>query len=336
MPRPTRTAPPINDRKLTILLRRQSGVAQVAQLSAAGVTPADLRRMVRRRELVRAAHNVYIDHTGELTALQKAWVAVLRCAPPGAAGLADESALAIAHRNDATTMGTPIHVAVAAHHTVGTIDGVHVHHVRNLDRQLHKHGHPPRLRAEYAALRAASRVTEPWAQVAVLADAVNRKSTTTRALRKALDDLPRLPQRRRIAALVEDLSEGTCSVLEHAYLTMVERPHGLPRPARQGRRVAAGRSEFRDIDYPDLGVVIELDGRAFHEGAEAWDRDHERDLDDSVAGRVTIRLGYRQVMSRACATAEKIASVLRDHGWQGEPLRCPACPTRLTAYRDVV
>jgi hypothetical protein len=327
MPRPVRKAPPIDADALRFLLRRQSGVVQVAQLTGAGVTNGDLQRMQRQRKLVRVAHNIYVDHTGDLTPLQQAWVAVLRCGPAGTAGLADESALAIAHRGDGSTIGSPIHVAVAAHHSLPPIPGIRVQRVSNLDDELQKHGRPPRLLPSYAALRAASRQTDPVAQIALLAGAVNRRSTRPRDLQRALAKLPRLVGRAQIAALVDDLAEGVCSVLEHAYLTKVERPHGLPKPDRQRRRSKSGRSEFRDLEYPGLGLVIELDGRAFHEGIDAWDNDHERDLDDIVDQKDTVRLGYGQVIRRGCATAATLNLVLRNHGWDGHATQCPACPT---------
>jgi hypothetical protein len=326
MPRPVRKAPPIDERALRFLLRSQCGIAQAAQLADAGVTKADIRRMVRQRRLVRVALNVYVNHTGALTPLQLAWVAVLRCGPPGTAGLADESALAIAHRSDGSTIGSPIHVAVAAHRTVARIPGIRVHHVSELDGKMQKNGRPPRLLPAYAALRAASRLTDPVAQVALLADAVNRRSTRPRDLQNALASLRRLAGRAQLVAVVDDLAEGVCSVLEHAYLTKVERPHGLPAPDRQRRRSKSGKSEFRDLEYPELGLVIELDGRAFHEGVEAWDNDHERDLDDRVERRGTIRLSYGQVFRRSCETAAKLAVVLRNQGWDGQLTRCPECP----------
>jgi hypothetical protein len=283
--------------------------------------------MVRKRLLVRIAHNVYVNHTGELTPRQRAWVAVLRCGPAGTAGLSDESALAIAHRRDGTTIGTPIHVAVPAHHRVKCVPpDVRLHHVNDLDKILQKQANPPRLLPAYAALRAAARLTDPVAQIALLADAVNRRSTRPRDLKKALVDLTCLPQRSIISALVDDLAEGACSVLEHAYLTKVERPHGLPKPDRQRRRSKSGKSEFRDIEYLEIGLVIELDGRAFHEGVDAWDNDHERDLDDSVDQRETVRLSYGQVFRRGCETAAKLGVVLQNHGWEGHPTKCPSCP----------
>ncbi|WP_075052015.1 hypothetical protein [Gordonia malaquae] len=46
----------------------------------------------------------------------------------------------------------------------------------------------------------------------------------------------------------------------------VERAHGLPAPLRQAP-TGVGRPGFRDLDYPEWGVVVELDGRLGHADA---------------------------------------------------------------------
>ena len=76
------------------------------------------------------------------------------------------------------------------------------------------------------------------------------------------------------------------------------------------------------MEYGAFGVVIELDGRAFHASAAAWDRDHERDLDDHVAGRTAVRLGWGQVFQRSCRTAGKVGVILSRHGWHGTATPC--------------
>lgn len=325
MPRPQRKALPIDQRKLAYVLRRQSGITHVRQLTDAGVTDSDIQQMLRRRLLVRVRPGVYADQTGELSIVQRAWVATL---VPRRGAIADASALELAERANGDRLRLPIHLAVPSHCTVGADpDYVVVHHVARLEGKVHWSASPPRMRAEFAALRVASQATTEADRIAVLADAVNKRLTTTKALRSALAELPALPHRALLRDLLEDLSSGACSVLEHAYLTRVERAHGLPSAGRQVRRTNGGRTQFRDAEYTEFGVAVELDGRAFHEGISAWDRDHERDLDDLVAGREAIRLGYGQVMDRACATAGKVAAVLRRRGWTGVLTKCSSeCP----------
>jgi hypothetical protein len=117
-------------------------------------------------------------------------------------------------------------------------------------------------------------------------------------------------------------------VLEHGYLTEVESRHGLPRGRRQPSHRHGGSTVFRDVEYSSLGVIFELDGRLFHTSTEARDRDMDRDLDAAVDGTETIRLSYGQVFDRPCATAHKVAAVLRRRGWQGWIRPCEECPAQ--------
>ena len=70
-------------------------------------------------------------------------------------------------------------------------------------------------------------------------------------------------------------------MLEHGYLTLVERPHGLPAGRRQVRDSRHGPL-YRDVVYGELDQVVELDGRMWHDSAEQHDADLDRDLDAAV------------------------------------------------------
>ena len=143
--------------------------------------------------------------------------------------------------------------------------------------------------------------------------------------------MTRLSQREMLVAVLADVAEGTCSVLEHAYLARVERAHGLPPGLRQVPAVGAdGRRMLRDVVHggsrPRWRQVVELDGRLYHDSATARDRDLERDLDTALEGADTVRLGYGQVLGRPCSTAAKLGRLFQLRGWGGEPNACPACP----------
>jgi len=138
----------------------------------------------------------------------------------------------------------------------------------------------------------------------------------------------RASNRAELAAVLNDVATGTCSVLEHLFLTQVVRAHGLPEPERQSPRVVmedGGRHEYRDAEWVAHSLVVELDGRLFHDNAGQRDRDLERDLDDVTGGRVTARLGWGQVSRRACRTARRLEQLLRTRGWEGAVSRCPEC-----------
>src|SRR5690606_14421858 len=110
---------------------------------------------------------------------------------------------------------------------------------------------------------------DDMAAIAVLADAVQARRTTPQRVRAALHGRTRVARRAFLGAVLDDIATGTGSVLEHGYLTRVERPHGLP----IGQRQVRNRPFYRDVLYAGLAQVVELDGRAFHDSARQRDAD---------------------------------------------------------------
>jgi hypothetical protein len=86
-----------------------------------------------------------------------------------------------------------------------------------------------------------------------------------------------------------------------------------------------GDATYRDVEYRAFAVTVELDGLLGHDDSEdRWD-DFDRDIADVVAGGVTIRVGWRQVLN-PCRLARALAEVLRARGWTGQLKPCgPDC-----------
>ena len=204
--------------------------------------------------------------------------------------------------------------------------GVWVHRLADFDRKALLHTAPPRLRVEEAVLDLAAEAPDELAAVQRVADAVQSRRTTAPRLRDAIRGRSRLSRRPFLLDVLDDVEEGACSVLEHGYLTRVERAHGLPVALRQAPLPA--RPGFSDVEYAPWGLVVELDGRLHHDHAVARDRDLDRDLDSAVAGRTTVRLGWGQVFRRPCATARRVGVLLRQRGWSGTLRACPSCRVR--------
>lgn len=186
------------------------------------------------------------------------------------------------------------------------------------------------MRYDAAVIDLADRADDELDAIAILADACGGRRTTAGRLRAQLAALSRVSRRDWLDAILLDVAEGTCSVLEHGYLTRVERPHGLPRALRQlPATTTGGRRMFRDVRYggdrPRWRQIVELDGRLDHGSARARDADLERDLDAALEREHTVRLGYGQVFGRACSTAWKIGRLLQLRGWAGEMTPCPHC-----------
>lgn len=311
--------------ELARVLEEQDGLIRRAQALAAGTSPPAIARLLRRRAWVAVHPGVYVDHTGPLTWQQRAWAAVLACWPAGLYGESARRAHEGPGRRDVDE--SVIHVAVARSRHVRAPAGVRLHRIAGFEARVQWNLGPPRTRYEDTVLDLAVLARDDVAAVGVLADACGGRRTTAQRLAACLEARAWIPRRELLSSVLADVAEGTCSVLEHGYLTLVERPHGLPCGARQAVRAIGGARAYVDVRYAALGLDVELDGRLFHASAAAHDRDLERDLDTAVASAgTTLRLGYRQVLARPCATASSVAAVMARLGWPGELTRCPRCP----------
>jgi hypothetical protein len=306
------------------LLALQAGVVSRRQLlDDARMKPYDLQRLVRRRDLVRVHDGVFVDHTGDLTWLQRAWAGVRLVWP---AALAHESALrAVDGPGRSGTDDTVIHLAVDRDRHARVPPGYRLHRMSHLGERTMWNASPPRVRIEEALIDVAVRKHDDFGAIAVLADAIQARRTQAQRIREALAARTRVPRRDFLLGVLADLEHGTCSVLEHGYLTVVERPHGLPTARRQVRGSRHGPL-YRDVLYTDFDQVVELDGRMWHDNATQRDADLDRDLDAAIDRLATVRLGWGQVYGRPCETAARIGRLLATRGWHGLPTRCPSCP----------
>lgn len=320
MPNARRSRTPDEDGLQHLLAWVQDGVVSRRQLRALQFTPADLARMVRHKDLVRAVPGVFVNHTGRLTQQQREWVAVLVHWPAVLTGL---SALP----------GSPpravVDVAIAHHRKVRPVDGVRTRRTSDLDDRADWRRGPPRIKITHALIDAASELRDDVpAAYRLMADVVQTRQTTAVEVAAVLRTR-RIAGQRLLLEMLDDLATGACSVLEREWLR-VERAHGLPSGSRQSPGKAGGRSTERDVLYADHDVLVELDGRAFHDSAAARDNDARRDLEARVVEDVvTIRLTYGMVFGTPCWTAVHVARLLRRGGWGGVFRHCPSCPPDL-------
>jgi len=307
--------------ELRQLARWQEGILTARQVSTAGLSRDVPRSRLRQGRWQRIHSGVYATYTGPLPRSATLWAAVLR-AGPGALlsfgtaaeldGLADEQS-------------DPIHITLPASRRVTRIPGTRLHLSVRAVQARHPVATPPRTRIEETVLDLAGAAELIDDAAGWVTRAVGRGLTTPARLRAAMDQRGRLRWRAELAELLTPEMAGIHSALEYRYLLDVERPHALPRAARQARVTVGDRTQYRDVLYEDYGLAVELDGQAGHAGDARW-RDIRRDNHAASAGIATLRYGWTDIHGRPCQVAAQVASVLRRNGYRGARPCSPGCP----------
>lgn len=268
-------------RSLLAVAARQDAVVTRRDLERAGATPADARALVRRGEwspLLRGSLLVRPERTG--TRLLRSWARSAALTVPGAVvGLGTAAAL---HGLVDAAEPTPVHVLVPPHLRKRGRVQLHVHHdVLDLDEVLDLRGIPvtsvirtlvdlvPRLpRGDALALLDAALAGREVDR----GDLVRaRHLTSGRRGCRAVEDLWLLADGRSESAL-ESRARLDCvdGGLPPDDLQVVVRDD-------QGRPVARGDIVFRRRRRPERGLlVLEADGRRFHDAPEALFHDRHR------------------------------------------------------------
>lgn len=296
---------------LTDLLAVQSGIVARRQVLELGGSAGDIKRWVRRRDLVAVHLGVYAGHTGELGWDARAWAAVQRYWP---AALALQSAI-----DDG---GEAIHVAIdAGRSTPVPTPGIVVHRWQGVDERVQWTRSPPRQRLEDAVLARCARLDRVRA-VALISEVCRERRTTPGRLLARLAELPALKDRGFLCGVLADVERGASSMLERSFIRNVEEAHALPRSERQVSVWTAQGRIWRDLRWRAFGVVGELDGRIGHErSVDRW-ADQDRDLDAALEQLITIRLGWRHSEHEPCRTAVRLGRLFNTRGWDGRPRRC--------------
>ena len=292
---------------LLALAGRQGGVFSTAQAEAFGVTREASRRMHRGGHWHRVAPGV--SSTLENPPwMGYAWAGLLQC---------DHGVLGGTAAGHLYALCEPPSVI-----NVWTGDQLR----RRQQRWRFRHGQrrgvldPARVRIEDAALEMCGEESESGI-VAVLTSAVGTRRTTPDRLRSAALGIPNLRNRRLVLEILADVADGIESPLEHRYLIDVERAHALPVGTRQVTISSGTRS---DVGYLEFQVLVELDGRVWHEGLAA-SADMQRDNQHRLSSFSTLRYGWDAVTRHPCTVATQVAEALSQRGWPGMLRRCPRC-----------
>jgi very-short-patch-repair endonuclease len=101
----------------------------------------------------------------------------------------------------------------------------------------------------------------------------------------------------------------TRSELEAAFLEFLERTH-LPTPEANAHLLINGTWIECDFVWRPQRLVVELDGRATHDTAAAFERDRARDRALAAAGWRTVRVTWRQLRREPESLAGDLRQIL--------------------------
>jgi predicted transcriptional regulator of viral defense system len=261
------------------------------QLAAIGVTRSGLSRRVEAGRLERVHRGVYAVGHRQGTR-EASWIAaVMACSPGAFLSHLDAAALWEIY----ASRGTTIHVTTTAR-SARRIPGVKAHRPRNLDPAdvTTKDGIP---------------VTTVERTLIDLTDLLP-SDRLLRAIREAeylklLDHdsliaaVQRANGRKRLAELTKAMARHTPGQivreeLEHRFLELLHEA-GLPAPETNVKVKTRLRTYEVDCLWPDQHVAVELDGRAAHARAAAFEEDRARDAALTATGLRPVRFTWRRI-----------------------------------------
>jgi hypothetical protein len=106
---------------------------------------------------------------------------------------------------------------------------------------------------------------------------------------------PRRPGTPKVAAALGERDSGVPkNVFEDAFVAFLDR-HDLPRPETNVWLSVGGQTHEIDCLWRNQRLVVELDGRAAHDTARAFESDRAKDRRLTVAGWRPTRVTWRQL-----------------------------------------
>ncbi len=290
------------EERIEVVARRQQGVITRPQLLEAGLSPAAIGRSLRARRLRALHRGVYV--LGPV---------VPEAARDMAAVLAGGVGALLSHTTAAAALGLRPIDPDGPRHVTGTAcarpsaEGVCFHRVRRIDDD------------ERSVIRGIP-VTCAGRTLVDLAGMLGRREVelaVATARRQGLirpEELSALLlryRRRRGTALLRAVVEEeggppfTRSVAERRCLDLFESA-GLPRPLANAR---VGPYEL-DFLWPDVGVAVEVDGRAYHSADPRFEGDRRKDAWLRARSIQVVRLTWRQITRDALPTAVQVGQIL--------------------------
>lgn len=301
--------------ELTWLLFRQDEVLAGWQ-ARRHLSESALRHRVRSGRWRQVHRNVYVTHSGPVSAEQRLWIAVLGCGRNTA--LAGLTAAARCGLKGFGGDGIQV-IRPARLRSMAPPPGVVVHRSSTLTRDdVNRRGLPPHTTNARSLVDAAAwAATDDRARV-IIAAGFQQRLVGGDDIHQVVYRMPTLRRRALILATANDARDGSQSLPELRYL-QASRRAGLPEPTRQHRRKdASGRVRYLDIYYERWGVHVEIDGSQHVDVRAHW-ADMKRQNDLWIAGDRVLRFPAWLVRERPQEVAAQVRRALEAAGWRPYP-----------------
>jgi hypothetical protein len=289
----------MDPRAIEELSRRQHGAFSRAQALDLGATPRMIALRVRDRSWLRMTSGVYAHPAVRPTWERQVMAASLVHAGPSAAARGTAAAL---HGVEGFRRGRPVLVRPVGSAVANPLARVHrTRHfdVRDLCRVSGILVTTPARTAIDLAPMLTGRDLGRLVDYSVLAARLDLDVLVDRAAVLLASGVP--GRRAMLAVLADRLSDYVppASELEALMFEVLARA-GHPAPIRQLHVPwRPGRAGTVDAAYPAARVLLEADGRAWHTRVDAFENDHQRDLEATAHGWTTVRVTWLQLHAGA-------------------------------------
>jgi hypothetical protein len=292
------------------VVREQDGVLSRAQALSTGLTPDAWSWKIASGRWQLLCDGVAVTHSGEPTALQLRWAAVLKAGRDAA--LTGDAALVHfgAKRLEVVQYDVAIPTERRARRVESPVLTMVPHRIDKLKLWTAGHPHLRLVHRHAATLHAAAWASNDEQAEHRLTLAVQQRVTDPLSLRLTLVDMPRLPRHALLLTVLDDVELGATAQSELDLLRFCRR-HGLPLPDQLQLKVRAnGKTRYLDARWSWLRITVEVDG-AHHMWVEQWNADTLRSLQLAVAHRGTREQLVRVTRAMLRHQEQEVATLLR-------------------------
>jgi Transcriptional regulator, AbiEi antitoxin/Protein of unknown function (DUF559) len=287
------------DERLGAIAARQYGVVSRTQLLDAGIKRHAIVERLKRGTLHPVHRGVFAVGHPTLTT-EGRWLAAVLAAGPGAV---------LSHRAAGARWeiryDSRLEVTVPSYRRRPRI---HIHRCRLHSDEVSEVGGIPVTGVSRTMFDLAAVV--PIRQVErAMHESEVRGLTDRVSLPMLLERYPRRAGSRTIRAILGAGVTFTRSDLEAAFIDFTDE-YGLERPETNAWLFAGGHWYEVDCIWRAQRLIVEVDGRGFHETARAFEQDRERDRHLLVAGWRVIRVTWRQIRDEPARLAADLRATL--------------------------